>query len=74
MERPIRDCDVCHQQDDHPRHVIQHGPDQFTLRHLDCCAAQGCRTCVATEAITDGARGADLLAVIQSGALAEVNV
>lgn len=74
MERPIRSCDVCGQTDDHPRHVIQHGPDTFTMRHLDCCAAQGCRVCVTTETATAGARGPELLAAIQSGALNDVEV
>lgn len=44
------------------------------VRHMDCCAAQGCEICVKTEAATGGARGLDLLAVIQGGALADVEV
>jgi len=33
-------------------------------RHLDCCAAAGCPTCQATEEITDGARGDDLIVAV----------
>lgn len=74
MDRPIRSCDRCHQEDDHPRHVIQHGPDQFTVKHLDCCALDGCRVCITTEQATGGVRGPDLLAAIQGGALEGVEV
>jgi hypothetical protein len=31
------------------------------VRHIDCCAAQGCEVCQATEALTGGARDDDLL-------------
>jgi hypothetical protein len=40
-----------------------------TVRHLDCCAAEGCPVCTRTEGITKGARGSKLLKAIQSGAL-----
>lgn len=33
-------------------------------RHLDCCAAQGCPTCQATEEITGGARDDELVALV----------
>lgn len=39
------------------------------VRHMDCCAAQGCPVCQATEALTGGARGDALRATIQGGAL-----
>lgn len=30
-------------------------------RHLDCCASQGCETCIATEKETKGLRGSELI-------------
>jgi hypothetical protein len=41
------------------------------VRHLNCCTADGCPVCQGTEALTGGARGAELLGVIQSGVLAD---
>lgn len=46
--------------------------ERALIRHIDCCAAAGCELCAVTESITAGARGEELLAVIQGGALAEV--
>lgn len=66
--RPVRGCNVCGQQDDHPRHVTN------VIRHIDCCAAAGCTTCKATEAATKGARGSELLKTIRGGALDRVKV
>lgn len=43
-------------------------PTQVT-RHLDCCAALGCIVCEATEEITAGARGQNLIDTIANGAL-----
>lgn len=74
LERPQRPCDVCHQTDDHPRHVQPRRGQEPLIRHMDCCAAQGCETCQATETATRGARGPDLLAAIQGGALDGINV
>lgn len=48
--------------------------DRVLIRHIDCCAAAGCEVCQATEAVTNGARGEQLLSAIEAGALAEVNV
>lgn len=31
------------------------------VRHLDCCASQGCETCIGTEAETQGLRGQALI-------------
>ncbi len=67
MDRPERSCDVCGQVDDHPRHV-QQLRGRAVARHLDCCAVQGCDVCAATEKVTKGKRGSELLAVIQAGA------
>lgn len=67
--RPRRFCDVCTQVDDHPRHVQSQKGGAPLVRHLDCCAAQGCEVCQTTEAVTGGARGKKLLEKIQSGAL-----
>ncbi len=42
-------------------------------RHLDCCASRGCEVCQATEAVTAGARGQDLIDAIVGGATKDVN-
>lgn len=34
---------------------------QVSIRHIDCCAAQGCETCSASEAATGGRRGPELV-------------
>lgn len=39
------------------------------IRHLNCCAAQGCAICQATEELTKGARGQELIDAIAGGAL-----
>lgn len=44
------------------------------IRHLDCCAAAGCGTCVKTEAATRGVRGKKLIDAIAAGALDNVEV
>jgi hypothetical protein len=44
------------------------------IRHIDCCAAQGCEVCAATEAATKGKRGEALVKVIADGALDDVDV
>jgi hypothetical protein len=46
-DRHVRDCDACHQHDDHPRHHIYDPVNGDTTRHLDCCAAAGCGSCTA---------------------------
>lgn len=56
MERPERSCEVCGQSDDHPRHV-----QGSTVRHMDCCAAEGCVICQATEQEYGGLRGQELI-------------
>lgn len=43
------------------------------LRHLDCCAAQGCEVCKATEKRTGGVRGQELLAALQDGATNDID-
>lgn len=39
------------------------------VRHLNCCADQGCVVCQATEKVTKGARGQKLIDTIANGAL-----
>lgn len=41
------------------------------VRHIDCCAADGCPVCAATEKVTKGKRGDALLKAITNGALAD---
>lgn len=65
-DRPLRVCDVCNQADDHPRHVQPRKPVDGVMqwplvRHMDCCAAQGCEICAATEKDYGGKRGQDLI-------------
>lgn len=61
-ERPQRGCDVCGQTDDHPRHSNQLvAGGTITIRHLDCCASQGCETCIGTEQEYGQRRGQDLI-------------
>jgi len=66
-DRPIRPCDLCGLEDDHPRHMVA-TPDGEgeQIRHLDCCAAAGCPsgTCADQVAGTEGLSGVDLLAHI----------
>lgn len=39
------------------------------VRHMDCCAADGCALCQATEAELGGVRGQDLIDALLGGAL-----
>jgi hypothetical protein len=41
------------------------------VRHVDCCAAEGCPSCIEQEKLTEGKRGDELLGTITAGALAE---
>lgn len=40
------------------------------VRHLNCCAEQGCAVCQATEKVTKGARGQKLTDALVGGTLA----
>lgn len=53
-DRPMRTCDVCELEDDHPRHVHGTADGGTQMRHMDCCRAAGCPdgTC---ELVTAGA-------------------
>lgn len=63
-----RQCPVCGQWDDHPRHVVVTASEnghQLIAEHLDCCLADGCpgeddAHCVARLAAAGGLRGLDL--------------
>jgi hypothetical protein len=62
MNRPLRACKSCGGYDDHPRHVLQLEPGgPVEMRHLDCCAAEGCTECQGTEVLTEGRRGQQLI-------------
>ena len=73
-DRPIRPCDLCGQEDDHPRHMVAVavGEDaEFEqIRHLDCCASAGCPdgSCERLLAGYSGTSGADLLHHLMEGA------
>jgi len=50
-DRESRSCDVCGQEDDHPRHIIHAAAthpvtgeplDLSIVRHIDCCRDAGC--------------------------------
>lgn len=45
-----------------------------TIRHMDCCAAQGCEVCQVTEKATGGVRGKKLIDAIAGGVLDNVEV
>lgn len=55
-QRPQRFCDVCKQTDDHPRHTLG-----TQVRHMDCCAAEGCEVCKVTEEAYGERRYQDLI-------------
>lgn len=61
-DRPIRGCDVCGQEDDHPRHEYNDlGRGGDFVRHIDCCASMGCESCIASEAANGNRRGQELI-------------
>lgn len=61
-DRPLRFCDVCGQEDDHPRHV-----SATAVRHLDCCAETGCEVCALSEIENEGRRGQALIDHLTGG-------
>lgn len=63
-ERPQRSCDLCGLIDDHPRHVLVLEPGVAQVAHLDCCAANGCPVCQASEEANGGRRGDELIAYL----------
>lgn len=46
---------------------------QQLCRHQDCCAAQGCELCQATEALHAGARDDDLWRSIEAGTVLDLD-
>lgn len=44
-DAPVRSCDVCGEEDTGPRHIFSSKNQPPIIRHLACCAAQGCPTC-----------------------------
>lgn len=62
MAAPVRPCTICDQEDDHPRHVWDLGGGNTSLRHMDCCAAQGCDLCARQRRGAEDLRGDDLRA------------
>jgi hypothetical protein len=62
-ERPIRSCDLCGGEDDHPRHVTALADGGTLMRHMDCCREAGCPDGSCDE-VTQGAeklRGDELV-------------
>jgi len=62
-ERPIRSCDLCGGEDNHPRHVIALADGGTHTRHMDCCREAGCPDGTCDE-VTKGAeklRGDELV-------------
>lgn len=70
MEKKIRSCVACGQEDDHPRHVTA-TPAGSVPVHMDCHAAMGCEVCAATVGTADGRQGDELREHIRSGGAAE---
>lgn len=62
-----RPCSTCGGFDDHPRHVHVDANGVDHVKHLDCCAADGCPTgtCAPQLEGAKGATGAKLLAHIR---------
>jgi hypothetical protein len=56
----VRECPLCNQVDDHPRHVFHLPGDAVSARHMDCCAATGCDVCAVQIRDADGAQGHEL--------------
>lgn len=61
--RPLRSCDICGVEDDHPRHVYATDDGGTQMRHMDCCREAGCPdgTCVEVTAGAEELRGDELL-------------
>ncbi len=62
----LRTCSACGLIDDHPRHVwgaVSLGGVKTpqTSLHLDCCAHNGCATCLDTLVAAGGRTGQDLI-------------
>lgn len=45
-------------------HQDQFLSSDIRVRHLDCCAAAGCNVCAASEEVTGGVRGQELIDAI----------
>lgn len=56
-----------------PQAAAQLMNPQVLCRHQDCCAAQGCEVCQATEAVHGGARDDALWASIESGVVNDLD-
>lgn len=56
------DCDICKQHDDHPKHafVLDSLTGDETRRHMDCCAAVGCKVCAEQISEANGVKGHEL--------------
>ena len=63
-ERPVRFCDICGQEDDHPRHVIAQENGTVSMRHMDCCREAGCPdgSCQEVTAGAESLQGDELVA------------
>ena len=66
--RVERGCESCGQFDDHPRHGHTDAAGVEHLKHLDCCAADGCPTgtCGPQLKGSGGAKGLALVDHIQA--------
>lgn len=67
--RALNPCHGCGATDDHPRHHIVRSftdDSQNLVKHLDCCAAEGCEDCGVKLAGAGGARGLELAAHLQT--------
>jgi len=56
-----RECNICHQWDDHPHHMVFTAGGVVLSNHHDCCAANSCPA-------EEGLKCADLLATAPEGA------
>lgn len=57
-----------------PKAVAQLLDPTTVIRHMDCCSANGCTTCTATEAHIGGLRGQELIDALATGVLDDLEV
>jgi len=68
--RQERECTICGQFDDHPRHTVAHPVGvEDVMAHFDCHAGEGCDVCAQAlqDAPKDARHGTKLIAHLTKG-------